>query len=72
MASIGRVEAFRQASRALEQWLEEANMDPDLLNCIVDYVLSRGTLTMASVIQNAPPQFQALGHSQILSDGGGF
>ncbi len=25
---------------------------------------TRGTLTMASAVQNAPPQFQALGHSQ--------
>ena len=35
---VGRVEAFRQASRALEYWLEEANTDPDLIECIVDYV----------------------------------
>jgi hypothetical protein len=52
-----KVEAFRQASRALEYWLEEANTDPDLIE-------SRGTLAMALAVQNAPPQFQALGHSQ--------
>jgi hypothetical protein len=61
---VGRVEAFRQASQALEHWLEEANMDPDLIDCIVAYVQSRGTLTMALTKQNAPPQLQALGHSQ--------
>jgi hypothetical protein len=53
-----------QPSQALKQWLEEANTDPDLTDCIVDYVQCRGTLTMASAIQNAPPRFQALGHSQ--------
>ncbi len=35
---VGRVEAFRQAPQALENWLEEANMGPDLIECIVDYV----------------------------------
>jgi hypothetical protein len=38
-------------------------MDQDLIDCIVDYVQGRGTLTMASAIQNIPPKFQALGHS---------
>jgi hypothetical protein len=62
--AVGRVEAFMQASQELEQWLEEANTDPDLINCIVDYVQGRGTLTMASAVQNTPPQFQALELSQ--------
>jgi hypothetical protein len=43
--------------------LEEANTDPDLIRCIVDYVQGQGTITMTSAVQNAPPQFQALGHS---------
>ena len=53
--AVGRVEAFMQASQALEQWLEESNMDQDLIDCIVDYVQGQGTLTMASAVQNAPP-----------------
>jgi hypothetical protein len=52
---VGRVEAFMQASQVLEHWLEEGNTDPDLINCIVDYVQSRGTITMALVVQDAPP-----------------
>jgi hypothetical protein len=63
---VGRVEAFMQSSQALEQWLEEANTDPDLINCIVDYVQGWGTITMASTVQNIPPQFQALGHLQDI------
>ena len=29
---VGRVEAFMQSSRALEQWLGEVDTDPDLIN----------------------------------------
>jgi hypothetical protein len=63
---VGRAEAFMQSSRALEQWLEEANTDPDLINCIVDYLQGQGTITMALAVQNAPPLFQALGHLQDI------
>ena len=40
--------------------MEEADTDPDLIDCIVDYVQGRGMVTMASAVQNAPAQFQAL------------
>ncbi len=52
---VGRVEAFMQSSRALEQWLEEVDTDLGLINCIVDYVQGWGTITMASTVRNAPP-----------------
>ncbi len=52
-----------QSSQALEQ---EANTDPDLIDCIVDYVQGQGTITMALAVQNAPPQFPALGHLQDI------
>jgi hypothetical protein len=48
--AVGRMEAFMQSSRVLKHCLEEANTDPDLINWIVDYVQSWGTLTMASFI----------------------
>jgi hypothetical protein len=63
---VGRVEAFMQSSQALEQWLEIANTDPDLIDFILDYVQGQGTITMASAMQNAPPQFQALGDLQDI------
>jgi hypothetical protein len=44
--------------------MEEADIDPDLIDCIVDYVQGRGRVTMASAVQKAPAQFQALGHLQ--------
>ncbi len=51
---VGRVETFMQSSRALKQWMEEADTDPDLIDCIVDYVQGWGTVTMASAVQNTP------------------
>ena len=63
---VGRVKAFMQSSQALEQWSEEAHTDPDLINCIANYVQGRGTITMASVVQNAPTLFQAIGHLQEI------
>ncbi len=34
----GRVEVFQLGTTALEQWLEEADTDPDLTDSIVKYV----------------------------------
>ena len=61
---VGRVETFMQSSQALEQWMEDADTDPDLVECIMDYVQGRGTVTMALAVQNAPARFQALGRLQ--------
>ncbi len=41
--------------------MEDADTDPDLVECIMDYVQGRGTVTMALAVQNAPAWFQALG-----------
>ena len=40
---VGRVETFMQSSQALEQWMEDANTDPDLVECIMKYVQGRGS-----------------------------
>jgi hypothetical protein len=42
----------------------EADTDPDLIDCIIDYVQGQGTITMASAVRNAPPQFQTFGQLQ--------
>ncbi len=42
----------------------QADTDPDLIDCIIDYVQGQGTITMALAMRNAPPQFQAFGQSQ--------
>jgi hypothetical protein len=61
---VGRLETFMQSSQALEQWMEHADTDPDLVECIMRYVQGRGMVAMASAVQNAPAWFQALGCSQ--------
>jgi hypothetical protein len=58
---FGRVETSMPSSQALEHWMKDADTDPDLIECNVDYVQGRGMVTMASAVQNAPSQFQALG-----------
>ncbi len=49
---------------SIRKLMEEADTDPDLIDCIVDYLQGQGTITMASAVQNAPARFQALGHLQ--------
>ena len=61
---VGRVETFIQSSQALEQWMEDIDTDPDLVECIMEYLQGRGTVTMALAVQNTPARFQALGCSQ--------
>ena len=60
---VDRVETFMQSSQALEQWMKDADIDPDLdlVECIMKYVQGQDTVTMALAVQNAPAQFQALG-----------
>jgi hypothetical protein len=60
----GRVEAFWLCTLALEQWLEEADTNLDLVDSIVEYVQQRGAVTIEEAISEAPPRFQLMGLSQ--------
>ena len=60
----GRIEAFRLATTALERWLNEADTDSDLADCIVEYVQRQGQETMEEIVQEAPRRFNAMGQSQ--------
>jgi hypothetical protein len=57
----GRVEAFWLAMPALEQWLDAADTDPDLVDSIVEYVQQQGTVTMEEVVLEASHRFQSMG-----------
>jgi hypothetical protein len=64
--AVGRVEAFMQASRPF--WLEEANTDPDLIDCIVDYVQSRGVgVYTAGVLAHWCTGVLAYWHTGVLA-----
>ena len=45
----GRVETFMSTADTLEEWLEDAETDPDLADCIMEYVRGRGGKTMEEV-----------------------
>ncbi len=60
----GQIEAFRLAMTVLEQWLKEADTDPDLADCIVEYEQRRGTVMKEEVVQEAPCRFRTMGPSQ--------
>jgi hypothetical protein len=60
----GQVEVFMQLLLALERWLHDADTNPDLADCIVEYVQRRGQESMEETIQEMPRRFNAMGQSQ--------
>jgi hypothetical protein len=60
----GLIDTFQLATTALECWLNEADMDPDLADCIVEYVQQQGTVTMEEIVREAPRRFRTMGLSQ--------
>jgi hypothetical protein len=56
-----RVEAFMQSLLALERWLHEVDTDPELADCIVEYVQWRGQELMEEIVLEAPERFNAMG-----------
>jgi hypothetical protein len=57
----GQVEVFMQLSLALEQWLHDLDTDPELGDCIVEYVQRRGQESMEETVQEMPRRFNAMG-----------
>jgi hypothetical protein len=60
----GRVEVFMQLLLFLERWLHEVNTDPELADCIVEYVQGQGQVLMEEIVRGAPERFNAMGQSQ--------
>ncbi len=53
-----------QSLLALEQWLHDVDTDPELADCIVEYVQRRGQESMKETIQGMPRRSNAMGQSQ--------
>jgi hypothetical protein len=53
----GRVEALKLTLDLAELWLKGMDTDPDLLDCIMEYVHGRGVRTMESICKGLGPQF---------------
>ncbi len=49
---------------ALEQWLHEVDTDPELADCIMEYVQRRGQESMEEIVLEALERFNAMGRSQ--------
>ncbi len=47
-----------------EAWLEEADMDPDLLDCIAEYAFGHGGCTMVKICNGLGDQFQHMAQDQ--------
>jgi hypothetical protein len=60
----GRVEVFMRSSELLKRWLYDANTDPELVECIVEYVQGKGQELMEEIVWGAPERFNAMGQSQ--------
>jgi hypothetical protein len=60
----GQVEVFMQPLLALEWWLHDVDMDPELADCIVEYVQRRGQESMDETLQEVPGRLNAMGQSQ--------
>jgi hypothetical protein len=48
----------------LEQWLEELDMDPDLLECIVEYARGRGQLAMSDICRGMDCRYTKMADEQ--------
>jgi hypothetical protein len=60
----GRVDVFMRLSELLERWLCDIDTDPELADCIVEYVQGRGQMLMEEIVRGAPERFKAMGRSQ--------
>jgi hypothetical protein len=60
----GRVDVFMRLSELLERWLCDVDTDPELADCIVEYVQGRGQMWMEEIVRGAPERFKAMGRSQ--------
>jgi len=51
----------------LSHWMVDADTDPDLQECIIQYARGRGTITMSNICQDRDPRFQrmAMDHDKI-------
>ncbi len=60
----GQVEALLKSIDLLEQWLEEADTDPDLLECIVENSRGRGQVAMLDVCRGRDSRYTEIADKQ--------
>jgi hypothetical protein len=60
----GRVEALKLTLEQAEGWLIEADTDPDLLDCIMEYAHGRGSRAMEDICVGLGTQFSKMAKAQ--------
>jgi hypothetical protein len=60
----GRVETLKHTLELMEEWLIEADTEPDLIDCIKEYVHSRGGQSMTEICSSLGQQFLQMAREQ--------
>jgi hypothetical protein len=60
----GRVKMLIHALNLMEEWLEEAETEPELLDCITEFAQGRGGRTMADICVGLGPRFNQMAKEQ--------
>ena len=62
--NAGRVETLRHTLDLMEGWMEEADTDPTLLDCIVEFACGRGGRTMVEICSGLDEVYQQMAIDQ--------
>ena len=57
------MKAFHLLAEAMKVWLRDKDTDPDLVDCIMQYVKGRGSISMREAVEHLLPQYRKLGIS---------
>jgi hypothetical protein len=60
----GRVATLKHTLELAEDWLVDAETDPDLLDCIMEYAHGRGGRTMESICEGLDSRFSSMAQEQ--------
>ena len=66
---VGRVETLKHTIDLMESWLEDADTDPDLLDCITEYAHGRGGRSMLEICTGLGEEYAIMARGMKL-DGG--
>ena len=62
--NVGRVETLKHTINLMESWLEDANTDPDLLDCIAEYAHGRGGRSMLEICTGLGEEYTIMAREQ--------
>jgi hypothetical protein len=60
----GQVETLQHTVDLMEDWLNKADTDPDLLDCIAEYTYSRGRILVMEICYRLGEEYQQMAMDQ--------